>query len=68
MDRAIPPVECGGAAFILGKIHVGLSLALECPDDSLRKRIAALLDMVTKDVDQLYYGKSKPTQNPDLHF
>lgn len=59
MDRAIPPAECGGAAFVLGKIHVGLSMALECSDEDLRHRIATLLDIVTQDVEQLYYSKPK---------
>lgn len=72
MDRALPPVEQGGAAFVLGKIHVGLSMALECNDNNLRHRIVALLDMVTQDVEQLYYSKKpyvqtkgRVTRNPD---
>jgi hypothetical protein len=72
MNRGIPPVEQGGAAFILGKIHVGLAMALECNDRDLRNRITALLDIITKDVNALYYSdplyvqtQGRVTRTPD---
>jgi len=56
MDRALPPAEHGGAAFVLGKIHVGLSFALKLDDKDLRDYLKKLLDETTKDVNQLYYS------------